>query len=103
MSITVRSLDDLERNGLAHFFYFGRTEFSSDEAFDRVQRITRVGDSLPLCDLAYESLVLIGEPDDRRSSATALFIRDYLDRAAFENGDATVRCSEIDTYYFAHT
>ena len=90
MGVAIRRLDDLKGHVLAHLFDLGRVKFAADQALDGVQRVRRVCDGLALGDLADEAFVLVGKADDGRRRAAAFLIRNDLDRAALENGDAAV-------------
>ena len=83
-------------------FRFRRIELAADKSLDRIDSIRRVGDGLALGDLPDQPLALVGEADDAGRRAAAFFVRDDLHRAAFQNGDAAVGRSQIDSDYFSH-
>ena len=61
-----------------------------------------IGDGLALGDLADHTLAVLGEGHDGRRGARALGIGDDDGLAAFQNGDAAVGSTQIDTDDFTH-
>ncbi len=102
MSVAIRGLNDLKRHRLAHFLYFGRIVFASDQPLDSIERICRIGDGLTLGDLPDQSFVLVRKTDNGRCGSAALFVGNNLHRSAFEYGYAAVCCAQINSDYFAH-
>ncbi len=75
---------------------------SADEAFDRKNRVLRVGDGLPLGDLSHQPLAAFGDGHHGRGGAAAFRIGDHLGVAAFHNGHTGIGGSEIDSDNLAH-
>src|SRR5688572_24147437 len=71
-------------------------ELAPHESLDREHRVLRVGDRLPLGDLADEPLAFLGERDDRRGEARAFLIDDDRRLPAFHDGNGRVRRAEVD-------
>ena len=72
------------------------------QALDRIQRVGRVRDGLPLGGLADEAFAIVGEGNHAGRGARAFRVLDDPDFAAFHNGDARVRGAEVDTDYLTH-
>ena len=62
----------------------------------------RVGNSLTLGRLTNQDFTVIGVRNDRGGGATAFGVLDHLGLAVFQNGDAGVGRSQVDTDNFAH-
>src|SRR5436309_2937491 len=74
----------------------------SDEALDREDGLFRIGDRLAFRRLAYETLAIVGESDDRRGSACALGVLDDLGGCALHDGDAGIGRAEVDANDLSH-
>ena len=62
----------------------------------------RVGHSLTLCQLAYQTLTSLGEAHNGRGNSATLRISDYCRLAAFHNGYYRVGSTQVNTYYLRH-
>jgi len=72
-------------------------ELAADQPLDGEDGVHRIGDRLPLRDLPDEPIVLLGEPDDRRSRAAPLAVAQDLRGRAFHDRDAAVRRAQVDS------
>ncbi|MPN32330.1 hypothetical protein SDC9_179808 [bioreactor metagenome] len=70
-------------------------------ALDRGDRAIRVRDGLALCNVADHALAVLKRNHGWRG-ARALGIRNNNRFAAFEESDAGVRCTKVDTNNFTH-
>ena len=77
-------------------------ETAAHEPLNRIDRVFRVGDRLPLGDLSDQALPAFGETDNRRRGAATLLIGNHDRLAAFHDGDDRVCRAQIDTNYLAH-
>ena len=75
---------------------------AADQALDGVQRVGRVGDRLALGRLADQTLPAVGEGDHAGGGARAFRVLDDADVLAFQDGDAGIGGTEIDTDHFTH-
>src|SRR5690606_37369925 len=73
-----------------------------DQALHREDGVFRVRHRLALGRLADKTLAIAGDGDDRGRGARAFRILDDLDVLAVHDGDAGVRCTEVDADYFSH-
>ncbi len=64
--VAVVGLDDLVRYQLDIALHHVLVIAAADQAFDREQRVRRVGNGLAFCRLACDNLVVFGKCDDRR-------------------------------------
>jgi len=71
-------------------------------ALDGPDGAVDVGDRLALGDLADQHLAVLGEGDDRGSSALPLGVGDDRGLAALEDGDAGVGGAEVDADSACH-
>ena len=92
--VAVGGLHDLVRH--AFDFLLHLVEFAAHEALDGINRVARVGDGLALGGLADQALAALGERDDRRRGARAFGIFQNERLAAFHDGHAGVRGSQIN-------
>ena len=69
---------------------------------DGAYGLIRVGDSLALCHLTYQTLAVLGECHNGRGGSCTLSVGDYHCIAAFHNGYAGVGCTKVDTNNFCH-
>ena len=69
---------------------------------DRVNRILRIGNSLPLSDLPHQPFAGLGESNDRRSSAATLFVRYNLRLPTLHNRHAGVGGTQVNSNSLAH-
>ena len=76
--VAVVGLDDLVRHELDVLLHFLLLEAAADQALDRVDRVLRVGDRLPLRRRADEDLAVFHVRDDRRRRARAFRVLDHL-------------------------
>ncbi len=95
--VTVRAFDDPVRAGLLH--RLGRRGFpaTSDQALGRIYGVLGVRDRLTLRDVSDETLTALGDRDHRRRGLVATLVRDDRWNPIFDDGDASVRGSEVDT------
>ena len=100
VGVAVLSLNDLEGHVLRLFTDL--REFAPDEALCGENGVARIGDGLAFGRLANQALAVLGEGDDRRGGAPALGVRDDNRFAAFHDGHAGVRCSQIYSQNAAH-
>src|SRR5512144_3021281 len=101
-AISIRGVSDLVRAHITSALNLERAEFATHQSLNRVDRVRRVRYGLTLSYLAYQSLTLLGESDDRRSRTPAFFVWDYLRDAAFQYRHARVRSAEVYSDNFAH-
>ncbi len=97
---TVCSLYDLVR----HFFDFA-ADFGSctaHEALDGIDGFLRIRDRLTLGRSADEALAGLGERDHGRRCARSFGVRDHGGFAAFHDGDAGIRGSQVNADDFSH-
>src|SRR6185369_7450391 len=95
-------IHDLKRRCLAHLADFPRTVLAPDESFDRVDSVGCIRDCLAFGNLTHEPFAFFGETDDGGRCASTFLIRDNLNRAAFEHGDATVGRPQIYANRLSH-
>ena len=72
------------------------------EALDRRDRPLGVGDGLTLGRVAYLALVVVYESDDRGRRAPSFAVGYYHRLAAFHDGDAGVRGTEVNSNNLSH-
>ena len=101
--VAVVGLHDLVGHHVDVLLHDGVVELAADEALDGEQRVLRIGDRLALGRLAHQDFVVLGERDDGRRGAITLAVLDDARLAAFHDGDAGIRGSQIDADYLAHT
>ena len=100
--VAVVGLDDLvghQGDVLLHFLLF---EAAADQTLDRVQRVLRVGDRLPLGRCAGQNFAIFGISDDRRRRARAFRVFNDLGLAAFHDCHTGVGGAQVDTNDLAH-
>ena len=61
-----------------------------------------VGDSLTLCNLAYQTLAGFGKADNRRGGTGTLSVRDNNGLAALHNSYAAVGSTKVNTNNLTH-
>ena len=98
--VAVVARDDLVGNQLHFFADF--VEAAAHEALDRINRVFRVGDGLPLRHLADQPLAALGERHHRRRGAATFLVRDDGRLAAFHHRDDRIRGSEVNSDNLAH-
>ena len=74
----------------------------SHEALDRINRVLRIGNGLPLGDLPHQPFAGLGEPNDRRGGPATLFIRYNFRLATLHNRHAGVGGAEVDSNNLSH-
>src|SRR5207245_1372438 len=82
--------------------HLGGAELPADEALHGEDGVLRIGEGLPLGDLADEALPLGGEADDRRRRPRALLVGYDLGRSALHHRDAGVRRTQVDPDHLTH-
>ena len=75
---------------------------ASHEPLDRVHRVFRIGDGLPLGHLANQPFARLGKSDDRWRGSATFFIGDHFRLATFHNRYTGVGGSEINSDNLAH-
>jgi hypothetical protein len=100
--VAVVGLDDLVRHHVDVFLHDRVVELAADEALDREQGVLRIGHGLALGRLADQHFVILGKRDDGRRGAITLAVLDDARLAAFHDGDAGIRGSQIDADYLSH-
>ena len=78
--------------------FVGRTHFS----FNRRNGVVRVGNRLTLCHLTYQSFAVLRKCNNRRRCSCSFCIGDDDRFAAFNNSNARVCCTKINTNCFSH-
>ena len=96
----VARLHDLVRDHLDLFLDF--VVAASHEPLDRINGILRVGNGLPLSDLAYQAFAGLGETDHRRSGPASFFVGDDLGFSTFHDRHAGVGGSQVNSYNLCH-
>ena len=104
LSVCLQLLQDhsgdlLGRVGLALDLYL---VVGAHVTLDGAYSLIRVGDSLALCHLTYQTLAVLGECHNGRGGSCTLSVGDYHCIAAFHNGYAGVGCTKVDTNNFCH-
>ena len=91
-------------HNVGHLGHLGRNlvEPPPHEAFDRIDRIGRVGDRLPFGKQPHQTLSVFIPGNDRRGRAIAFLVLDDLGFAAFHDGDHAVGRSQINPDYLTH-
>src|SRR5690606_10380583 len=100
--IAVVGLDDLVGDQLDIFLHHILFEAATDEALHRVQSVVRVGHCLTLGRLTDQNFAIVGVRNDGRRGTAALGILDDLGLAVFQNGNARVGSTQVNTDDFAH-
>jgi hypothetical protein len=75
---------------------------ASHEPLDRVNRVLRIGDGLPLGDLPHQPFAGLGESDYRRRSAPTFFVRYNFRLPTLHNRDAGVGGAKINSNNLSH-
>ena len=99
--IAVAAVDHVERHVLAVLGQIRIVVATTDQTLDAEDGVFRVGDGLPLCGLADETLVVC-ERNDGRCRARAFRVLDHAGLAAVHDGNARVCSSKVNTNYFGH-
>ena len=76
--------------------------FSTNQSFNRKNRVFRVGHGLPFGGLPHQSLSTFGKPYNRRRCPASLSIGDHNRISTFHHSYARVGCPEINSYRFSH-
>jgi len=100
--VAVVGLDDLVRDHLNVFLHDVFVKATTDQTLHRIQGVVRVGHCLALGRLTNEDFAVVRVRDDRRSGTAAFGIFNYLGLAVFQNRDAGVGGSQVDTDDLAH-
>ena len=100
--VGVGTADDLVRDKPHVLLADGIVERPPDQPLDREDGALGIGHGLPLGRLAYETLAIVSERDDRRRCARALGIFDHLGGRTLHDSDARVGCAEVDANYLRH-
>ena len=96
----VARLHDLIGHHLDLFRHF--VEAPSHEALDRINRVLRIGDGLPLGHLPDQPFAGLGKSDHRRRSAPSFFIRDHFGLAALHDRHAGIGGPKVNSDNLAH-
>ena len=80
----------------------GSSKLAAHQPLDREDRVLRVRHALPLGHLPDEPLARLRDGDDGRRRPPALRVRDDDGLAAFHDGDAAVRRSQVNSYCSWH-
>ena len=83
-------------------FFVDFVEAASHEPLDRINRVLRVGDGLPLRHLPNQPLAVLGECDHRRRSAASFFICDKFGFPPLHDCDAGVGGSKVNSNNLCH-
>jgi hypothetical protein len=76
--------------------------FAADQTLDRIKGPFRIGDRLPLGRLANQHFTVLGESNCRRRCAITLSVLNDPRLAPFHQGDAGVRCTQVNADNLAH-
>ncbi len=98
--VVSRSLHHPVRDHLHLFVDF--VDPAAHEALDGVDRVLRIGDRLPLGNLADQPLAAAGEAYHRGRRAGALLVGDHYRLAAFHDGHNRVGRSQVDPDDLTH-
>ena len=77
-------------------------EATAHESLDGINGVFGIGDRLPLCHLANQTLAGFGKRDHRRRSPAALLVCDDLGFAAFHHRDHRVGCTQVNADNLRH-
>ncbi|EON15887.1 NAD-specific glutamate dehydrogenase [Cupriavidus sp. GA3-3] len=100
--VAVVGLDDGIRHQADVLLDFLLFELAADQALDRVQGVARIGDGLALGRRADQDLAVFHVGDDRRGGAGTLRVFDDLGGVAFQDRDAAIGGTEVDTDDLTH-
>ena len=94
---------------LPHYPIWDHLQFFADlviapshKALDRIHRVLRIGNGLPLGDLPHQPFPGLGKSHHRRRSPTTFFIRDNLGLSPLHNRHAGVRSPQVNSNDLAH-
>ena len=96
----IARLDDLVGKHLDFFSNF--VIAASHKPLDRIDGVLRVGNSLPLGDLAHQTFAGFGETDYRGGSAPSFFIGDDLGLSTLHDRHAGVGGPEVNSDNLCH-
>jgi hypothetical protein len=72
------------------------------KALDRINRVLRIGDGLPLRHLSHQPLPSLGKPNHGRSSPSSFFIRDHFGLSTLHHRDTRIGRSKVNSNNLGH-
>src|SRR4030095_2998841 len=100
--VAVWRVDNFKRGRLSHLLHFGGVVFPSDKALHGINGIGRISHSLAFGYLSHQTLALVSKTNHARRRPSTFFVRDNLNRSAFQNRDTAIGRSQVYADRFSH-